>query len=1124
MKKNKSSKIINYLAILSLILVLIFLFLPPQKSSHKIGFWVHKNIKESEKDSILAFVEQQINYDLCFIFSFSNNDLSDYDILWLHQSDTTILATLSATDLSALQKFIKKGGKLLITQEAVGYFEDLTDQKDLLSSKMVEAMDHGYGRNRGIHAFKQHPVFTGLYGGAYIFKPKMDTSVRITGFFGEVPQNTKIIAVDWAYIRLHEQDRLVFEQDLGKGKILGIGAYMDWNIPNYNQSVLEHFLRNVLLYLSGDIKSKEYYWNQQFSQNGLRIQTTEKIELPKTSAWPLKKWEDPGFYTSKDDFWDVPGERLLLMGQNHQGIEEIWSHPFMLLRDYQIQIRKKGEEAFKPLSDYTFSAQMPYNAVIRRYKIGNSFLKEIITNAVENPIAAIQYVVEGEDEFELALQFKTNLRLMWPYSEKVTGDVSISWNAPLNAFVFQDASSEMCGFVGATSIPEATLEGDFDHFNFTEGNWIGQPTEEILAGALATFKINSEKPLDVIISGGTDGLENLKKIYISGLQSPKQIYQKSVKHYEQILDNYMQFESPDFMFNTYYQQAIIGSEQFFVNTPGVGKSLVAGYATTAKGWNGEQKVNGRPGYAWYFGRDAQWSGFALNDIGDFEKVKDILQIFIDYQAADGKIFHELTTSGVVHYDAADATPLFVVLAGHYLRHSGDIDFIQKNWSAIKKAMDFCFSTDRNHDHLIDNAMVGHGWVEGGHLFGGRSTLYLSACWAAALEEGSQMADALKKEELAESWKYESEVVIDLINNKFWNPENQNFYHSIKDDGFIEDVTVMPAIPLYFQQVEESKQDKVFETLASDEFSADWGVRIAGKSNPYFNPNGYHTGSVWPLYTGWTSLAEYKNGRPLQGFSHLMSNMEIMCDWATGKVEEVLNGSVYEPSGVCAHQCWSQTMSLMPVVEGMLGFKPNAIKNQMELAPAIPVKWNGIHVKNLKMGAHKLTYSSHRKKGLIKFNFKSDTSLSLQVDFKPYLPAGTEIFSVKINDAETDFSTQKVNDLVQLILPFKLQSEAKIEVECKNGVGIIQEWHPLKPGDVSHGIRIINTSFENNIYQIELEGPSLSTKELRIYPGPYKFIDIKGASIKASGKDLEILNVSFGKGEGYVRKIVQINVR
>ena len=121
-------------------------------------------------------------------------------------------------------------------------------------------------------------------------------------------------------------------------------------------------------------------------------------------------------------------------------------------------------------------------------------------------------------------------------------------------------------------------------------------------------------------------------------------------------------------------------------------------------------------------------------------VRHQLELYQALQDRSGKIFHELMTSGVVHFDACDATPMYVMLAAHYLRASGDTAFIRTSWPHLTKAMDFLFSTDTDGDGLIENTDVGHGWVEpGGDLFGTHSEYYLSVLWARALEDAATMA-------------------------------------------------------------------------------------------------------------------------------------------------------------------------------------------------------------------------------------------------------------------------------------------------------------------------------------------------------------------------------------------------
>ena len=66
---------------------------------------------------------------------------------------------------------------------------------------------------------------------------------------------------------------------------------------------------------------------------------------------------------------------------------------------------------------------------------------------------------------------------------------------------------------------------------------------------------------------------------------------------------------PDPALQQAYDWARISTVQGVVNNPYLGTGLVAGYRTSG--------VGQRPGFAWFFGRDSEWTSFALNAEGDF---------------------------------------------------------------------------------------------------------------------------------------------------------------------------------------------------------------------------------------------------------------------------------------------------------------------------------------------------------------------------------------------------------------------------------------------------------------------------------------------------------------------------
>ena len=106
-------------------------------------------------------------------------------------------------------------------------------------------------------------------------------------------------------------------------------------------------------------------------------------------------------------------------------------------------------------------------------------------------------------------------------------------------------------------------------------------------------------------------------------------------------------------------------------------ALVAGYYASGD--------SARPGFGWFFGRDALYTLYAVNGYGDFSLSRSELEFLISRQRADGKIMHEWSQTAAAidwrsfpyMYAAADATPLFLLATLDYVRASGDVAFLTR---------------------------------------------------------------------------------------------------------------------------------------------------------------------------------------------------------------------------------------------------------------------------------------------------------------------------------------------------------------------------------------------------------------------------------------------------------------
>jgi glycogen debranching enzyme len=890
----------------------------------------------------------------------------------------------------------------------------------------------------------------------------------------------------------------------------------------------------MISYLSGTLSSqKEYYWDYspaEVTECPPKLQDTDPVMsvIPESISWNIR--DDDLKMTNRfasGNFWDLAGERLLTMGSETGGIEEVWAHPFMALRDYEVGIKFEYRDTIYWLSDERPQIEVTPAAFTRIYKFPRAYLTEMIVNDPADPAGVVHYDYKGVYGAELIVRFKSNLRLMWPYSENVIGSICHGWDEDYNAFIISDKSGDFVTMLGGNKKPLQKMSGQFSAISYDQEkkSFKGIPSDAMEIAGLLRYPLEMNDGLDMVFAATNEGNATTLSYFDKAIHDPSRIYLRSDSSCRELLKNSLIITSPDPDFNKGYQWALIGTNRFFVNTPGMGKALVAGYATTKRGWDGGHKVNGRPGYGWYFGRDGQWSGFALLDYGDFDKVKHELDFFQKYQDLSGKIFHEATTSGVIHYDASDATPLYIVLAGRYFRHTNDTAFLKQSWPCIKKAIDFCFSTDTDQDHLIENTNVGHGWVEGGELYGSHATLYLNGCWLAALDEAYNMSSSLNITE-AESYKIESKLIKKIINTDFWNkPSNFYFYGKNKDGSFRPEPTILPAVPLSFKLADQEKAKSVLTQYASNTFSTNWGTRIIRDDSPLFNPRGYHYGSVWPLFTGWTSLAEYMYGNYNQGYSHMMNNLKIYKNWGLGFVEEVMNGAEYTPSGVCPHQCWSETMVLQPAIEGLLGLDVRAQENKVILAPHLPAYWDSLDATNIKTGQQSFDFKFRRKGNRYSYQFIPKHVTGLNIEFLPSFPAGTEFTKVSMDGQNAPVASLKSAQYSTLVTKFIFTDSLFFEVETDKGISVLPVLCDPKPGDPAAGLRLISSALKGDQYIIELEGKAGSSGTIKIYTNNLKIEKIENGKILDQKENITSFEVIFENGsDSYCKKSLVVHLK
>lgn len=1069
------------------------------------------------------------------------NNLSD-DILWIHSIDSNLCHGISGDELGmGVRSFLEKGGKLVLSMDAVNLLNAWGIEEQKIEQCEYECVDSGFGRKLGFHSRFFHSLFEGLNGGAYTWHGKEDNVCRINAFLGDnfpKADSAKVIACQWEYVYLKPDIKVIWETPYKKGTILCIGSCLYYSKENHDRAILDKFTENVVSYLSEgpslNSKQSDNYWEPEKPElvalhhhhdTPCRICAAEyskvkasepcAIEIP-SSEYVLKR-------KATDEYADVISKHSMIILPEKGGVEEIWSHPFMSIRDFKLSVLLKDSNELVMLNNRADSIECYPHAVVRWYNVSGTKIKEVVSTSSSSSTTVIHYEWDTDKVIRLYAEFKSNLRMMWPYDERVLGSLYYTWSEELNAIVIKDSKSKHVSIVGANVPGQVVSSGRYDGFSY-ENSWI-KPIKTDLLQLSAAIKYETEglNVVDFVLSAGAMGEANVLTNYEQAMLDPSSVITSLDEYYSNWLSKVVSVNTPDEEFNLAFQWAQISSSQFISDITGPHgqhTALLAGYSSSRRGWGGSHRVSGRPGYAWFFGRDSEWASFAFADMGDFDTVKGCIELLLSYQAPDGKIYHELSTSGVAHYDAADATPLLVVLASHYLRASGDIEFIRKYYKQINKAMEYCFSTDRNNDSLIENTCVGHGWLEGGSLWGFETEFYLCGIWEAALREAAYISETLGEKQKAEKYKYCKEVVSNAV-EKFWNEEKGWYNYSLNADGTYQDeFLVLTAVPLFLGVLDDTRSKTMSMNYLDPRISTDWGARSVFEDSEAHGGGAYHPRHVWPLFTGWQSLAEYKEGFFDQGFSSLYSSLMTYKTFSYGHIPEVINGDQYRNNGITQHQCWSETMTIMPFLEGTLGFRPDALSSCFELSPRIPLGWSDFQVHDLACGEGRVSMSFERRKMGNRFRatYLFESNKELMCDFAPRFAHGVVIKEVKVNGKEVDYSITDVDagSILNMAIPVK---STEIEVIYDEGIAPLPIYVQAEKNQPSSGFRLLNQHYNNDVLELVLSGRYGSSHEIDIW-APNGVKSIEGADLIQSQEDgILKLHVVFPKeGSGLYAKM------
>jgi glycogen debranching enzyme len=823
-------------------------------------------------------------------------------------------------------------------------------------------------------------------------------------------------------------------------------------------------------------------------------QSADNLELTRT----VRSWE----------FLPVVGTRAGLFG-TEAGDFEAWVYPLKIFRDFHL-IFHIGDRALPAESLARTLTVRPESASIL-YAGDNFRVRETLSIPANEAGAVIFLEIETEQPLDVEAVFTPDFTLEWPAA---LGGTYVNWDPSKRAFVCGEETKKFAALVGSPTAQDEHLAYQ-TNYSFSNEN-------SMRLGVV----VKGKDTRAIAIAASVAGLDDAAKAYQHLFDSAAAAIRESADFYRTYLDKTVRLELPDAALQEAYDWARISTIQGLVTNPYLGTGIVAGYRTSG--------VGQRPGFAWFFGRDSFWTSFALNSEGDFATARTAIDFVSKYQRQDGKLPHEISQSaGLVPwfkdfpypYASADATPLFILAMNDYAVQSGDTGFVKEKWDNLWRAYQFMRST-YDEQGFAKNFGVGHGWVEGGPLLPVKNEYYQAGLAVQALDALSNLARLVGKEDVSKQLAGEFEHMKPALEQAFWSPEIKSYAFALKQDNQrYDEASVLTTVPMWFGLPDADHADQTITKLSGEDHQTDWGMRIISNRSKVYDGSGYHYGSVWPLFTGWAAVAEYRYHREFPAYTNLRSNALLGLDGALGHFTEVLSGDYYQSFATSSpHQIWSAAMVISPILRGMFGLQIDVEKHQITFAPHVPADWTSFAIHNVRVGDSAADFRYTKTDNSITVEVQRSGSGECWLQFSPAFSLRTQIVSVKLNGKATAFKTQpnSNDDHVDLRIPLSPGANTVV-IQTKSDFGLTLSNELPHLGSAGRGLRVISQSWDVARTQLTLNVSGLAGTryELGVWNSA-QVASVEGAVLSKSGS-LEI-EMPKGAPETYVPRTIVIHFR
>jgi glycogen debranching enzyme len=411
--------------------------------------------------------------------------------------------------------------------------------------------------------------------------------------------------------------------------------------------------------------------------------------------------------------------------------------------------------------------------------------------------------------------------------------------------------------------------------------------------------------------------------------------------------------------------------------------------------NGYLPSAGIPWFAVPFGRDSLITSLQSLSLQP-QIARATLQFLADHQGTQvsewrdeepGKILHEirmgeLAALGQVphapYYGSVDSTPLFLVTLGEYLRWTADWELGRMLRPHAEAALTWIDAYgDLDGDGYVEyisrsqHGIRNQGWKDSIDALCYRDGRNIEPPIALAEVQGyvfdawMQMAEYFRKlgdDTRATRLHQRALELRERFQREWWIEEEGCFALALdRDKRPVRAVSSNPGHCLWSGLFDDEMAHRLGKRLMADDMQSGWGIRTLSSKEPMFNPMSYHNGSVWPHDNSLivAGLKRYgMDDRAMRVADEVIDAAvrfplyrlpELYCGFARDR--RYFSMPAQYPVS-CSPQAWAAG-SIFLMVQAMLGLRPDADGNRLNLRPTLLGRINEITIENLRVGSHRV---------------------------------------------------------------------------------------------------------------------------------------------------------------------------